>query len=427
MIKKHIIYDSLYGSIYVDDVTVSLINTAEVQRTKDIKQLGLAVVVFPGASHTRFSHSVGLTHLVGRLADNLNFSDRVSLILKAVAVLHDSAHLPFSHSLESLLKEYRNQDHMELARDVILGKDSMFTEEEEKRISDAGVPRVREVFKKYGLPRKEIANLVLGKHEKYHYMGECIHSEIDLDIIDYLERDCRATGVALGAIDVDRLLDTMRVHNNHLVVSSKGIEAVEGLLIARAAMFSSTYTHHTTRTAELMLANTVDYAVEQDILTKDNFYKMTDGEMMGLLGRAPDDFIKRMVMYIKNRLLFKRAIFIERGEIVPKETKSIVNQLTTFKKRKQLQQEIAKKAKVDPRYVIVDAPVPEILLTEPRVTRTNIRILTGKGEIKDLAEISPIALSIKKRIVPRYSFQVLAPKKYVTRVKKAAGGALCLG
>lgn len=277
--KEKTIHDPIHGSMRLSGLVLDLVDTPEVQRLRRIKQLGLANLVFPGANHTRFEHVLGTAHLAERLGHELELSQEEMNLLIAAAVLHDVGHAPYSHTLEYLMTDYLEKGHMELTGDVLRGEATTCTPEEVGVLEDLGAPRITDVLSSHEIDPDETARLLLGEHEE-ECLGQIIHSDIDVDQMDYLLRDAHFTGVALGRIDTDRLMRTLGVTEDKLVIERKGVEAVEGLLTARALMYSSVYFHHTTRIAELMLANAVDHALSEDTpITKQNFYRMSDEEL----------------------------------------------------------------------------------------------------------------------------------------------------
>jgi len=419
LVDDKVIHDPVHGSIYLSGLVLDLIDTPEVQRLRSIRQLGLANLVFPGANHTRFEHTLGVAYLVERLGRELKLSKKELNLLLAAATLHDIGHAPYSHTLEYLTTDYLGKDHMELTGDIIRGKTSIYGEDEIKKFSKLHVPSVVEMLAKYRIPPSEVAQLLLGKHRK-PYLGQLIHGEIDVDQLDYLLRDAHFTGVALGMVDTDRLLRTLTVHNGRLAIASKGIEAVEGLLTARALMYTSVYYHHTVRIAELMLANAVESAIEQGNgrINKDNFYRLTDSELLERLNEIrgyPHEIVTRLCY----RQLFKTAYVEERRELSPAEKKRILKKYSGWSRIHELQNKIADKAGVPRGYVILDVPIVDILISEPRLEKVEVPVLVGK-KLVGLSELSPIASALKKRQAPRYQLSVVTASKYVKKIKKVA-------
>jgi len=419
---EKVIHDPVHGSLRLGGLVLELIDAPEVQRLRGIRQLGLANLVFPGANHSRFEHVLGVSHLVERLGHELKLSDRELNPLLAAAVLHDIGHPAYSHTLEYLMKDYLGKDHMEFAGDILRGKATIYEKDELKEIQKLKVPSVVDVLSKHDISPDEVAGLVLGKHRK-PYLGQIIHSDIDVDQMDYMLRDAHSTGVALGMIDVDRILATLIVHKNRLAIESKGVEAVEGFLTARALMFTSVYFHHAVRIAELMLANAVEFAIEKGgPINKDNFYRLTDAELIERLHSIPG-YPREMVMYLRYRRLFKTAYVEERRELTRVEKVRFLKKYGKWRDIRRLQGEIAEKAGLAPGRVILDVPIVDVLISEPRLEKVEVPALVD-GKLVRMSKLSPIAEVLKKRQAPRYLLRVITAAEDVAKVRRAASKVL---
>lgn len=146
-----------------------------------------------------------------------------------------------------------------------------------------------------------------------------LHGGVDVDQLDYLVRDAHYTGVAHGIIDLERLLKVMKIHDGQLVVDEKGIEAVEGMMVARALMYSRVYFHHTVKIAEGMLTRALEFALDEGHLW--DFWRMTDCrvlvELEDLEG-LPAELTKRVL----HRKLYKAAVLITAEELSTEEKRS---------------------------------------------------------------------------------------------------------
>lgn len=412
----------MHGSLRLSGLVLELVDAPEVQRLRGIRQLGLADLVFPGANHSRFEHVLGVSHLVERLGYELELPGEEFNPLLAAAVLHDIGHPAYSHTLEYLMKDYLGKDHMELAGSVLLEKAGTYEREELMKIRKLKVPSVVDVLSKHDISPAEVAGLVLGKHRK-PYLGQIIHSDIDVDQMDYLMRDAHSTGVALGKIDIDRLMGTLILHKNRLAIESKGVTAVEGFLTARALMFTSVYFHHAVRTTELMLANAVESALKKGgPINKDNFYRLTDAELMERLRSIPG-YPREIAMRLRYRRLFKTAYVEERKELTRQEKRRLLKKYGGWRQIRRLQDEIAKKAGLPPGRVILDVPIVDVLISEPRLEKVEIPALV-EGKLVRLSKFSPIAEALKKRQAPRYLLRVITAAENVKKVERAASKIL---
>ena len=225
------IRDPVHGYVKLDDFAQALIGTPQMQRLRWIKQLGLANLVYPGANHTRFEHSLGAYHLARVLADHLGLDEVEKLKVGAAALLHDVGHGPLSHATEAALSPYLRREH-------------------ENVIDLLRKSELREVLGEHGLLPQEIQSTIYGENR----LGQIVSSEIDADRMDYLIRDSHYTGVAYGVIDHLRLIKMMKVHLGELVVESGGIQAATSLLISRLLMHPAVYYHHVCRISECMIS-----------------------------------------------------------------------------------------------------------------------------------------------------------------------------
>ncbi len=261
MADHKIVHDSVHGSIRLDGVFLSLLEVPELQRLHSIHQLGLAYLVYPGANHTRFEHSLGTFAVARRICSSLQMDPNEARLVQCAAFLHDVGHLPYSHTLEFVLHERFGIDHEDVSRRLIRGEETVLTPSDRRILGRySSIP---EVLERHGIDPIEVASLLGGKappsgpqktltktkgqthFNAKRYMSQIINGPVDSDQLDYLKRDAHYTGVAFGVIDLDRLFGTLQIFNGDLVVERGGLSAIEGMLVARALMFSSVYFHKT--------------------------------------------------------------------------------------------------------------------------------------------------------------------------------------
>lgn len=412
------IHDTVHGSVKFEEPFLDLLECPEIQRLHNIMQLGLTKLVFPGANHTRFEHSIGAYRVAQKMAENLDLKEDEKHLVMSAALLHDLGHAPFSHTLETILEHATGMDHMDLTKEFITGK---------RAIEERNTPLVPEILEDHGISPKKVAELVKGRehvitmdefgvHDNQKFFGEdrylyqIIHGPLDVDQLDYLLRDSHYTGALHGVIDLERLLQTVEIHNGDLVVTKGGVPAVEGMLVARGLMFSSVYLHKTARIAELMLSKAV-YALEEDI--KDIFL-MTDWELLSHLyqkGGFPADMVERL----KYRRLYKRFYSLEPDRI--EEAKGVdLERMGVLDEIKKLEKDIAFQGHVSSEEVIVDVPHRELKLSEPRLTKTGVKIL-DKGRLYELSRFSPIARALQKRLTQRWAIMVSSPEEHCDVLK----------
>jgi HD superfamily phosphohydrolase len=424
------IQDSVHGSIAFEGVFLSLIESPEFQRLNGIHQLGLAYLVYPGANHTRLEHSLGTFSVASRICAALELEEAEAKRVRCAALLHDIGHLPFSHTFEVVLHEVFGIDHAEISRRLIRGEETALSERDMKILGKhASIP---EVLESAGIEPKEVASLLEGRfyqsspqrtlsddHGQAHfngkrYMSQIVNSTVDADQLDYLVRDAHYTGVAYGVIDLDRLVETLRVFNDDLVVDRSGLSAVEGMLVARALMFSSVYFHKTVRISELMLAKAVEGLGRDEI---QSLHRMTDSTLLAhLISRG--GYPEEIATMIKYRRLFKRAFYVSVTE-VEEDSWDEIDRMGEMRNRRSLEGDIARRAGVDPGYVVVDIPSNELPISEPRLNLTDVRIL-DRGKVTMLPKISSIASSLQTRRVFEHAVTVACPEKHIEKVRKAS-------
>ena len=292
------IFDPVHGPIAFDGPALALIGTPEFQRLWGIRQTGFAHLVFPGANHTRLEHSLGAYWVAEQMSARLGLSSGDSRRVALGALLHDLGHGPFSHTLDAPMVEVLGRPHEALSRERIEGTDPDWPAE------SVEVPRVLERF---GFEPRSVANLIDPAHpgREPRLLRAILHGAIDADRIDYLQRDAYYTGVAHGAIDAVRLLDTMRPDRGHIRFAEKGRSAVEGFLVGRALMYSTVYFHKTVRSAEMMAQAAVERLPGYPASARGLFH-IADGELLVRL-REAGGLSARLAQGLLERRLYKRA------------------------------------------------------------------------------------------------------------------------
>jgi uncharacterized protein len=227
---------------------VRLIDTAEFQRLRRIKQLGLAMFTYQGAEHSRFTHSLGALHLATRVLFKLQaeyqISDEEIIAVRAAALLHDIGHGAFSHVIEKILDFH----HEDFTIEAVLS-------------SETEVGKVLRDFSA-DLPTN-IANIIKGKF-KPMALAQLVSSQLDVDRMDYLLRDSLMTGAKYGIFDLEWIIKSLEIDelNDCLYVSARGLHAVEDYLQARYYMYRQVYFHRTLRSAEVVLGSLFRRALE---------------------------------------------------------------------------------------------------------------------------------------------------------------------
>ena len=232
MSGRKIFNDPVYGLIsFPSDLIYRLIDHPYFQRLRRIQQVGLSSLVYPGATHTRFHHALGATHLCDRLLTQLirkgiqvsNEEYEAALI---AILLHDIGHGPYSHALEGEILPLHHEGLSTLIMDRL---NSQFDN------------------------RLELAIQIYNKTYYRSFLSQIISGQVDVDRMDYLNRDSFYTGVAEGIIGYDRIIKMMTVIDDQLVIEEKGIHSVEKFLMSRYFMYQQVYLHHASLSADHML------------------------------------------------------------------------------------------------------------------------------------------------------------------------------
>jgi HD superfamily phosphohydrolase len=381
----------------------------EIQRLYNIKQLGFAHLVFPGAHHTRLEHSLGTYYMAFKAAQKLNLDEKEKETIACAALLHDIGHGPFSHTLESIIRESLNVDHIDLTEKLIFGKHLIFEPEEKEFIGPHGV---YDILNKHDINLKDISNIIRGKNQKKQYLSQLLNSSIDVDQLDYLIRDAYYTGVAYGIIDTERFLQTLIINDNQLAIRRKGVGVVENILMARSLMYSSVYFHKTVRIAELMLSKAIEMIKDIDPL---EFFKMTDAELINDL-RKRDTYSREIATRLKYRKLFKQAFTISGANLNNKEI-LLIKKLNNVKYRREKEKELEEFFNIPAGHIIIDVPFKELHLTEPRIDLMDISIF-NENKTNNLDCYTPVAKAIKSRIIPEWALMIVTDEKYRNIVAK---------
>ena len=239
--KRKIFNDPVYGFVSVPyGLLLDLVDHPWFQRLRRIRQVGLAHYVYPGALHTRFHHALGALHLMEQAIDVLrnkgaDITDAEAEAACVAILLHDIGHGPYSHALEHTLVDMHHED-----------LSLLFMEELNKQFNG----------------RLELAIEIFSDRHPKKFLHQLVSGQLDMDRMDYLNRDSFFTGVSEGVIGYDRIIKMLAVHDGALVVEEKGIYSIEKFLIARRLMYWQVYLHKTNVSAEQMVIHLLQRARE---------------------------------------------------------------------------------------------------------------------------------------------------------------------
>ena len=365
--RDEIIRDPLWNNIRVDPLALQLVDSRAFQRLRYVRQLGLAYLVYPGASHSRFEHALGAYHLARRTLGL--FAERESesvlepvacRIVRYAALLHDIGHYPFSHALE----EIGALHHEEVARPLIMGGEVAGILRGE--LGDDAPTRIMDLIR--GRSENPLQGLISGS--------------LDLDKIEYLKRDAFMCGVNYGDIDVDRLLDSLTLvedpeRGSPMVgISEKGLSALESLLFAKYQMYRNVYWHHAVRSATAMYKRLVDGALRAGSLSAEALAGYTDeGLLHELAERAPTPLLSAL----RERRLYKRVFECPAAELPPDIGEWIADDRALVVA---VEDQLARELTLEPGQVLLDYPMKtQMLGLDIPVRRRDgsVRRLTAAG------------------------------------------------
>lgn len=386
MNKKKLFNDPVYGFITAPtELTFDIIEHPYFQRLRRIKQLGLTEMVYPGALHTRFHHALGAMHLMDTALHTLRSKNNeindteyeASLI---AILLHDVGHGPFSHALETAI--FKNVHHEHLSMHIM----HLLNEQFNGKLSLA-----IDIFQ-----------------NKYHrrFFHELVSSQLDVDRLDYLNRDSFYTGVYEGKIGADRIIKMLDIANDKLVVEEKAIYSIENFLVSRRLMYWQVYLHKTVISAEHMVLRVVQRARElmqrgQDVPASENlrfflssdltmedfkrdksilerFVALDDHDIWGGIkewATHPDFILSYLAQSILSRKLFK--VYLSNKPIEQEMLLGI----------SELVQEKYNVSEEDVKYLMISGKISNNAYD---VEGQTINMLTKTGYVVDVAEASDL-------------------------------------
>ncbi len=406
--KRKIFNDPVYGFVTVpNELIFDLIEHPYFQRLRRIKQLGLTHLVYPGALHTRFQHSIGAMHLMERAINELRFKGLNITNDEAVGaciaiLLHDIGHGPYSHALEHSIVD--GISHEQLSKIFMDKLNSYFDGKLDTAIS------------------------IFNGDYKKKYLHKLVSGQFDMDRLDYLKRDSFFTGVSEGIVNYERLLSMLNVVDDELVIEAKGIYSVEKFITARRLMYWQVYLHKTVLVAEYTIMNVLkrakqlrlqgvelfatpafDFFLRNKITLNEFennddvieiFSRLDDYDIftsMKVWVTHPDPILSALSSSIINRRLLKIEI---------QNTPFDSNIIEDFRK-KTMQNLNLKKDEVD--YFVIADKTSNFTY---KIGTDKIGIFHKNGEVIDIAEASD-QLNISSLSVPTTKYFVCYPKEII--------------
>jgi HD superfamily phosphohydrolase len=303
------IRDTIHGFVYRSELEESLIDSKVFQRLRGIKQLALANLVYPGALHTRFDHSIGVMHIGGRMAEQLKLHEDIEIV-RLACLLHDVGHGPFSHVSEEVLEKFspnsstgeREEIHEKITCNII-----KYSKELDLRDKQ----------------REQVIDLIQNTNQENIKKG-IITGPIDADKQDYLLRDSYYCGVKYGVFDLERLIESLKPIDvgieNLIGVKESGVHAIEQFVISKYYMSTQVYRHKIRLVTDAMIVNGLELGISEDkisflkdIYTFENNDKYIENYLLWddnrvfneILFHTKEGFCKNIFQRLRDRKLFK--------------------------------------------------------------------------------------------------------------------------
>jgi|APHM01.1.fsa_nt_gi HD superfamily phosphohydrolases len=373
--------DPLYGYLELSDEEKRVLDSPQMQRLRRIRQTSLSSLVYPGATHSRFTHSLGVMHIAGRMAESMGLGEEGIREVRLAGLMHDSGHSPFSHTSEKVAENY-GTSHEDLSKQVIDDLENLYSADSDR-----------------------LKRMIEGGTE----LGSVVAGEVDADRMDYLRRDAHNSGLEHGKIDYSTVIRFAEYQDGGVCFDQKAVQALESLLMARFHMIRSFYTHHASRIAESMLERALR-ALADDIGI-DGLMSMDDRQahsrLMSMEGGDAELYRKAT-----SRKLYKRALVIDESDV----TKDKLRQLSTIDEHS-IENKISDIAEVKSGSVLVESP------TLPKRKQSDARVLTGSSTTQ-LSELSPVPRSLEQAEWRLAELNIYAPDKLRDQVGDASKDVL---
>jgi len=340
--------DPLWGHIYLSDGLVSILDSIEFQQLSKIKQLGPAHLVYPGATHTRLAHSLGVYHIAYRMIRALlTYGSAPTLGKEAVAaylcaaLLHDLGHFPFTHSL----KELPLAEHETLAAAMVQEGDLARRIREDVRTDPAMVARIID---------EEMDD---GGSSEIRLFRRLLSGSLDPDKLDYLNRDAYFCGVPYGTQDIDFAISRLRPNGESgIALDVSGISAVENILFSKYLMYRAVYWHRNVRVATAMIKEGLYHALTEELISEQDLYGLTDESFFADFSARPEPPFELI------RRVYDRQLYVSAEDLAFDESDETHRRLQQLHYRSRVEERLRELVsdslgrRVDTLSVLIDIP-----------------------------------------------------------------------
>ncbi|CAI8594478.1 unnamed protein product [Vicia faba] len=371
---KHV-HDNVHGNIFIDSLSLKFIDTEQFQRLRELKQLGFTHLVYPGAVHSRFEHSLGVYCIAGQSVEKLNSYQGMELgidkfdmqTVKLAGLLHDVGHGPFSHLFErEFLPQVNNGSHWSHEQ-MSVNMVDYIVEEHNIDIESQMLRRVKEMIlasSEFSLPRSSSEKSFL-----YDIVANG-RNGIDVDKFDYIARDCRACGLGCN-FEFQRLMETMRVLDDEICYRAKDYLTIHKLFATRADLYRTVYTHPKVKAMELMVVDALvkanDFLQISDTIQDPAEYWKLDDSIIKTIETSPLEELKEareLILRIRRRNLYQFC----NEYAVPRDIMDNVK-------------------KVTPQDIVCSQKNGGVMLKEEDVAVSNVKIDLTRGKHNPLESI----------------------------------------
>jgi uncharacterized protein len=410
------IRDPVHGFIYREPDERDIMDTPVFQRLRRLKQLALASLVYPGATHSRFEHSLGAFHVAGKLAEALNVPEAERRLVRLAALLHDIGHGPFSHVAEPILRKHS-------------AKDKLGAVAQESKIHELiswQIIRNNEELSVLlsGQQRNQIIGLLDGTWG-HSYLQELVSGPIDADKQDYLLRDSLFSGVKYGVYDQERLGNTLLIHedaeDSFLAISIDGLHALEQFVLAKYYMTTQVYRHKIRLITDQMITRAIDLGIDEDKIPWlktlysydgseeyiNEYVTWFDDRLITKIMESQEGYAQDLFTRLQNRQLFKCILDLDSNDFPDPQIRSFVfGESKDF--YKSLEMKIADLFGFDKNHVIAY----KISFESAARTESEIPVVHhAKATPTLFTDESSLFKSVDQKIREQ-RFQVYAPAKY---------------
>ena len=383
--------DPIHKDIRLDEMGRELADTPRMQRLRRIHQLGTGNLVYPGANHTRFEHSLGAYHLAGLAAEAVQASPEERKAVQAAALLHDLGHGPFSHTADPLYRDFLGKTHEDVTVEAL------------RRGALA------DILERHGVAPRDVEALIRGEGR----LGRLVSGDLDVDRMDYLVRDAHYTGVHIG-VDLARLVGDLVVTPEGVAIREGSLPAAEMLLVTRLQMYATVYFHHTLRVAERMIERAFRLALEAGEIRPEQLPTMDDVAATMLLRHSKTD-AWRLMLAVDQRKLHKVALEEPMGGL---REDAVLRLSRDSGAQRRVEAEVAAGLRLPAHDVILDVPEP------PALPEVDGHVQTEDGRVVPITEVSALTRSLGAAQRDHWRLRVMVPASRRNEARQVAGEVL---